>query len=479
LHFRNSLYNKELAIFSGGILPKPLETQPGFPEVSIILIRKESIQMKNLAKIAAVTVSVLLLFCMNLFAGGAAQDSRGAGESPVIFSWTWDQEKQEAMLAAYNTAHPGSQLKQEMVIIAAQDYLPKLQSTAASGGKLPDILGAEMGQRGALYSMDIWERLDAAPYNLDTSIFIDAVIGGMKNAKGEVIALENALNPAGMAYKRDVAKQYLGTDDSAALEAMFKDYGAYSRLGAEVYQKSGGKVTLFIGLRDVADMMSRQVRNISNLDAGGNINVSGKMRKIFEVIKSVQVNHGAGNIVSGTPAWNAAIGQKSFIFFPCASWAPKYQIVPNDPNGKGNWGIFVPAGGPYGSGGTSFGLSKTTNFKKEAYDFLLWTYTSKPAAEALKREQDMFLPVKALYSDPAYATGTTEWFSSQDLFKILYVDYAPVVPPPAITVYDNMVTDSMNMVVDSLNADPSLTVDRMMDMYMKDLQQKIQDKKVL
>jgi multiple sugar transport system substrate-binding protein len=282
-----------------------------------------------------------------------------------------------------------------------------------------------------------------------------------------------------MAFKRDVAKQYLGTDDPDQLSAMFKDYDAYATLGAKVYQESGGRVTLFIGLRDISEMMSRQLRNISNVDSNGNINVSGKMRSILTVLKNVQMNHGAGNIVSGTPAWNAAIGQKSFIFFPCASWAPKYQIVPNDPNGKGNWGIFTPANGPYGSGGTSVGMSKTTRFKKEVYDYLFWTYTSKPAAEALKKAQDMFLPVKSLYSDPNYAMGNTEWFSHQDLFKFLYVDLAPVVPPPAITVYDNMISDSMNMVVDSLNADPSLSVETMMDMFMRDLQQKIPDKRVI
>jgi hypothetical protein len=59
------------------------------------------------------------------------------------------------------------------------------------------------------------------------------------------------------------------------------------------------------------------------------------------------------------------------------------------------------------------------------------------------------------------------------------VDLAPVVPPPAITVYDNMINDSLNMVVDSLNADSSLTVETMVDMFMKDLQQKIPDKKVI
>jgi multiple sugar transport system substrate-binding protein len=340
------------------------------------------------------------------FAGG--RQNSAAKDAPVLFTWTWDAGKGNATLDAYNAAHPDKQLKSDSIAISAADYLPKLQQTYASGGRLPDMLSAEMTQRGALYAMDIWERLDVPPYNLDTSIFLDSVIDGMKNSKGEVIAFENALNPAGMAFKRDVARQYLGTDDPDQLSAMFKDYDAYSTFGAKVHQESGGKVTLFIGLRDITEMMFRQLRNISNVDSNGNINVSGKIRNIFTVLKNVQTNHGAGNIVSGSPAWNAAIGQKSFILFPCASWAPKYQIVPNDPNGKGNWGIFTPANGPYGSGGTSIGMSKTTRFKKEVYDYLFWTYTSKPAAEALKKSQDMFLPVKSLYSDQNYATGNTE-----------------------------------------------------------------------
>ncbi|MDE6963618.1 MAG: hypothetical protein K2P30_08335, partial [Lachnospiraceae bacterium] len=168
-----------------------------------------------------------------------ASGETAAGKKKVVF-WSWASGQFDAAHEAYREAHPDMDWELEEVVVAAEDYLTKLQQGYASGGDMPDILMGEMGWRGSAFALDIWENLETEPYNFDRSILMDSVIGGIVNSQDQVIGVENALNPAFMMYKKDLAREYLGTDDRAELEAMFKTYDDYAKVGAEVYEKSGG-----------------------------------------------------------------------------------------------------------------------------------------------------------------------------------------------------------------------------------------------
>ncbi|MDE6892114.1 MAG: hypothetical protein K2P50_09990, partial [Lachnospiraceae bacterium] len=149
-----------------------------------------------------------------------ASGETAAGDKKKIVLWTWATGQFDAVRDAYFEANPDADWELEEVVVASEDYLTKLQQGYASGGDKPDLLMAEMGWRGSAFALDIWENLEAEPYNFDRSIVMDSVIGGMVNSQDQVIGIENALNPAFMMYKKDLAKEYLGTDDRAELEAM-------------------------------------------------------------------------------------------------------------------------------------------------------------------------------------------------------------------------------------------------------------------
>ena len=68
---------------------------------------------------------------------------------------------------------------------------------------------------------------------------------------------------------------------------MFQTYDDYAEWGEKVYEASGGTVTLFPGSQDVSNMMMQQQRNINNVDADGNVNVTGKVQKVFETVKKL------------------------------------------------------------------------------------------------------------------------------------------------------------------------------------------------
>ena len=131
--------------------------------------------------------------------GGGIQSQAADGEKKKVTLWTWATGQFDAVQEAYSSSHPDADWEFEEVV--------------ASGGDMPDLLMAEMGWRGSAFALDIWENLEAEPYNFDRSVLLDSVISSITNADDQVIGVENALNPAFMMYKRDLAKEYLGTDD--------------------------------------------------------------------------------------------------------------------------------------------------------------------------------------------------------------------------------------------------------------------------
>lgn len=156
-----------------------------------------------------------------------------SGERKKLVLWTWAPGQFNKVQEAFLASHPDADWQFEEVVVSVEDYLTKLQQGYASGGDMPDILMAEMGWRGSAFALDIWENLEAEPYNFDRSVLLDSTISSITNAEDQVIGIENALNPAFMMYKKDLAREYLGTDDKEELESMFQTYDDYIEWGGK------------------------------------------------------------------------------------------------------------------------------------------------------------------------------------------------------------------------------------------------------
>ncbi len=401
-------------------------------------------------------------------AGDDASGDTASGDKKKIVLWTWATGQFDAVRDAYFEAHPDADWELEEVVVASEDYLTKLQQGYASGGDMPDLLMAEMGWRGSAFALDIWE-------NLDRSVVMDSVIGGMVNSQDQVIGIENALNPAFMMYRKDLAKEYLGTDDRMELEAMFKTYDDYAKVGAQAYEKSGGAVTLFPGLQDVSNMMMMQKRNVSNVDAEGNVDVSGKVQRVFETVEAMRGAKACGNLAQYSTEWSNSFAEGNSILYPAASWSVTYWVEPYDPEGIDNWGMFTPAEGGFGWGGTCYGIYKGSEMKEEAWDFIQFCLLSEEGAKYMKEGSGFFLPVKSLYDDPEYTRGTRPNFGSQEINAFMMEEISPNIPEASLSIYDNLVSDSVNMVVQMMGADESMTAEDAMKEFMTDLQSKIPD----
>lgn len=420
------------------------------------------------------TTMVLLGVTAGLL-GSQATASAEEGEKKKVVLWTWASGQFDAVQEAFFASHPDADWEFEEVVVAAEDYLTKLQQGYASGGDMPDLLMAEMGWRGSAFALDIWENLEAEPYNFDRTLLLDSTISSITNADDQVIGVENALNPAFMMYKKDLAEEYLGTSDKEELEAMFQTYEDYAEWGAKVYEASGGTVSLFPGAQDISNMMMQQQRNVNNVDENGDVNVTGKVEQVFETVRTLLDAKACGTLAQYSTEWSNSFADSSVIFFPGASWSVTYWVEPYDPEGIDNWGMFTPAGGGFGWGGTCYGIYKNSDMKEEAWEFISWVLLSEEGAKYMKEGSGFFLPLKSLYEDPEYTKGTRPNFGDQEINTFMMEEIAPNIPEASLSVYDNLVTDSVNMVVQMMAADAGMSAEAAMDEFMMDLQAKIPD----
>jgi multiple sugar transport system substrate-binding protein len=400
---------------------------------------------------------------------GSAQEKKPAH----LIVWMNYQSMWDATEKGFNDANPDKPVDIEMIPVNAGDYLPKLQQSYASNGDLPDILTGEMSYRAAAFEMDVWEDLEASPYNVDRNLFFEYVLGNNINSKGQLVGIENAQNPVGVAYKRNLAKQYLSTDDPQDVSSMLTTYDDMINVGRKVYEESGGKIRLFAGLNDIATMMFAQQQNVGNVDNDGNINVSGKILPILQLIEKARGGQVAGNLATYSAQYNAEISGDSYIMYNCPQWAVAFIIEPNDPDGIGNWGIARAPGGAYSSGGTCYGISKTSENKAEAWDVISWILMTKGGAKIMLDEVGVLLPLKSLYDDPTYTQGTRPHFGVQQINKFFIEDIATQIKPNIMSIYDSMIRESLTMVVSAMTADASITASLAMKAFIEDLQSKV------
>ena len=423
--------------------------------------------MRLFKKVLSIVLIAALCATVCSFAGAEAAKKK-------VVLWTWAPGQFDVVFEGYKAAHPDADWEFEEVIVDSGDYLTKLQQGYASGGDMPDLLMGEMSSRAAAFAMDIWDDLEAEPYNFDRSTILDYVPSVTSNAEGHIVGIENGQNPAFIAFKKDLAREYLGTDDRAELEAMFQTYEDYLTVGAQVYEKSGGTVTLFPGLGDIKHMMEMQRRDVPNVDENGDIVISEKARPIIDFLAQARDAHIAGNLSQWSTEWYANYAQKACILFPSASWSITYQIEPNDPEGIDNWGAFMPAGGGYGWGGTCYGIYKGSQVKEEAWDFIQWSLLTVEGAQYMK-QASFFVTLKAAYEDPAFTEGTRPNFGDFPINHFMMEEIAATIPSASISIYDNIIDESLTMISDMLMADPGLTADAAYDYFMEDLQMKAPD----
>ncbi len=396
-----------------------------------------------------------------------------AEEQVTLTYWGWDSNYYEPLIEAYMESHPN--VKIEATATEWGDMLTKVQQALASGSELPTIIPMDITLIGNWKKMGITENL--LDYGLDTSVYNSALIEAATDADGNVIGLFENVCPAGIAYKRDLAKEYFGTDDPDELAEMFSSYDAYVEKGKEVAEKSDGSVFLFHSGQAVAEWLyfASDIANVSD----DTINMTDKMTDVMSKLVELRDAGAVDSYQNGTAEANATYADDSHIFYPCPDWALTYYIESNDPDGSGNWGLIKAPSG-YSHGGTAMGISSSASDeqKEAAYDFITWAVSSEEGATVAKDKAGYITQDSTIATDEFCKRSDEEFFGGQDISTLYYKDIASIISIATPSAFDNDIVSVRNDVAQQLMNDTSMTLEDAVSAAVEELGQLVTDETV-
>lgn len=378
------------------------------------------------------------------------------GKSPEevtgnILFWSWDPNFFD-MVEKMNTIYPNVTFD-FVTVASADDYMQKLQAALTSGSDVPDILAMEINNLGKFYDMGICENLDE--HEIDKSLLIPYLEEMGKDNNGTFIGIPNTAAPGGLYYRRDIAREYLGTDDPDEITEMVKDWDSFIETGKKIKEASGGEVSMIPGIDTLVQPLVNQTglrwRDGNKLTIQENFTDT---IALMQKIKEAEIDAG---LDVWTPAWNASFAPGNVFCCPGSCWFQSYVIEPNDPEGAGNWGVAEVPGGYYNWGGIWWGMYNQSQNKDAVAAWMKYELT----VEGAQNKYDLihFYPgVKAVYEDD-YLNKPNEFFGGQNVTELYLkeMDEMTVLRPIAD---DALFYNSMTFFAQSLEGTPEEIADK-------------------
>lgn len=418
--------------------------------------------MKLFQKLLCTTLALLMTFALTGVSASASEELSGE----LVF-WSWSEGETKGLAEAFNQEYPNITIK--FVPVNSADYLTKFQTALVSSSELPDVALLEIDQRGAMVALDCWENLEAEPYNFDRSIVYPQILPVMTNARDEVVGFERELNPSGLSYKRELAKQWLGTDDPDEVGALIPDWGAFIELGASVAQESDGKVKFVSGLSDVVSTLKSQYTD--TVFDGDKVYAT----KYFEYNLDIMIrinNAGiAGKLQTYSPAWNASYLDEEHLFYHAAPWSAAFCIKANDPDSEGRWGVCTPPLKGYSFGGTAYGIPQNAKNKDLAWAFICWA-TSESGLKACEEVVGAIVSVESYYAN-GFPGTPDPYFGGINVNEFLMEKCAPTMVIRSMNTYDVVLGDVMTLMADMITNDSSMTTEQAVGIAVQEMTNKL------
>lgn len=407
------------------------------------------------------------------------QDTSSTNPQEIVAQisvWTWEpKENQQKIINDFNKEFPGIEVT--FTNVSSKDMVTKLQTAMASGSDLPDVAWLEVGNRGKLIDLDIWEDLSSAPYNVEKDELLDFMIPLSTSEDGKLVGIEVSPPFAGLSYKRDLAKQYFGTDDPDELEKILTDWNVFTEKGKQVNEQSGGKVFMFAGVSDIIKILNGQ-NNIPLINEN-NLNLKESLAPILTRTLDMQNGGIVDRLEADSPAYFASYATRNHIFYPAATWAPTFVIKPNDKNGAGNWGIMSAPEGGFLAGGTIVAIPQKAKNKQAAFEYIKWMYLSDEGAISNRDHLEYFNTMKATYNNSEFYSIADSFFGGQDVQKKFAEIALSVIVGPSVTKYDREINSAINLAVKTINSNEkgNISVDSLIDSVEKDIMSQVPELK--
>ena len=401
----------------------------------------------------------------------ASGDAGAKGGEVTLTIWDWDEAHLNHMTQWYMEKYPN--VKIETLVVAATDYFQKFQSAVASGSGVPDIVLSEMAYRGRLFDLGVLEDLSKEPYNVKAEDMFDFANRLGAGPNGELYGVEQQICPSGFAYRRDLAKEYLGTDDPNEIAEMISTWDKLFEVGKQVVEKSGGKVTVFPGMTVLKDVLIN--KNVRDYIDGDTIDLTGRYTDVLETATKFNQAGILGKQEDSTPAMANSYAAGEVLFYPCAPWSLKWGVATNDPDGSGNWGLTKAPEDGFTYGGTSVSIYSGSENKDAAWQYIQEVYCTGEGVEEAYKQFGFMTGFKAPYesSDSYFFTEKGQYddfFGGQNLADYFINKIAITTQGQVQTKHESNVRTALTNVATQMTGNPSMTTEEALEALKTEVQ---------
>lgn len=359
-----------------------------------------------------------------------------------------------------------SDVQIETVVIAPADYLTKIQSAMRGKATEPDIIVAEPQMLDTMYEAGYLEDLDQEPYNAQQfkDNMVDYVWQAGQDENGVQRAISYQITPAGIYYRRDIAKKVFGTDNPDEIGKLFADYDTILKTG-ETLKKAGYKIfasdsemSFFSG--DSAWVQDGKLTIDEDRKAYMDLCVDLYQKDMTAYVATwsttwYQAMGGAIPIIDAdTNVWDEdemkqaeETGKTTEVFaFGLPSWGV-LTMRDNVGDLSGKWGVC--SGPSYGfSGGTFLGINAMSKNKETAWDFIKFVTTNEETLdwwiEASEGDVVAWLPTIEKHKD-----DKNEVYGGEKLYQF-FLEQAQGIDYSKITKYDKVINDAWGAAITSI-----------------------------
>lgn len=431
-------------------------------------------------------VSVLLVSAMTLSmaaCGDSSESSSNGGDSAASGTEasggdTASGEKLVVWTLANDLIDFGERYQEqtgvevETVVIEPADYPTKVQTALLGGETEPDIIVGEPQMLEDFYDAGFFEDLDQFGAQDYADQIVDYVWEVGQSDDGVQRAISYQITPAGIYYRRDIAKEVFGTDDPDEIGKLFSDYNTIIET-AETLKAAGYRI-----FSSDAEMQYFDGDEAWVVD--GTLNVSQGRQDYMDVCVALYQNDLTAYANQwSTPWYQAMAGEVPILTAEVQSYQddsvnvwdaeqfaeatkdmdktevfafglPAWGVLTMRDNVKDTSGLWGVCAGPsYGfGGGTYIGVSSQSERKELAWDFVKFCTLNEDTAnwwiEYSEGDTVSLIPVLEQHKDDA-----NEVYGGQHLYAF-WLDQAQGIDYSLVTRYDKAIDDAWGNAISSI-----------------------------
>ena len=402
--------------------------------------------------------------------GSTSTDSGSSvtAEGGSLVVWTLAADLKQ--FAERYTEKTGVQV--ETVVIEPAEYPTKVQTALMGGEKEPDIIVGEPQMLEDFYNNGFFANLDELGAKEFEGKIVDYVWKVGQDADGIQRAISYQITPAGIYYRRDIAKEVFGTDDPDEIGKKFADYDTILQTAqtlkdagyrifasdSEINYFSGDSAWVVDGALNVSDARFEYMDLVVDLYQGDLTAYANQWSTPWYQAMSGEVPILTAEIQnyedSSVNVWDAdqfaeatADLEKTTVFaFGLPSWGV-LTMRDNVGETSGLWGVC--SGPAYGfGGGTYIGISSLSERKDTAWDFIKFCTLNEDTADWWIEfsEGDTVSLISALEK---HKDDTNSVYGGEALYSF-WLKQAEGIDYSKVTKYDKVIGDAWGAAIGAI-----------------------------